>query len=291
MTRNALLVAGPLALDDLPQQQGLLGGGGGYAAIAASALVPTQLWARGGSHISAQVRGILERRQIDLAGVTWEGPTARWSGTGFASTGPVLPTIEPTNAENLGAVLAIDLPPACGARAFAAFAKLDGAATRPVIVAPRPADCTAHPGWLQECAKVADVLILPAALAAAAEGAALSDPLALAERIRTWGAKCVVLTRGPFGGLVVYQNKATTYPAMPITVVEPTGIGSAFAGVLAAWCAGAGKADFNAIKRGLAMASAVASICAQGVGPKKLLTADNKEYSERFNKLRRTNKF
>ena len=68
-------------------------------------------------------------------------------------------------------------------------------------------------------------------------------------------------------------------------------LASAFAGALAAWCAGAGKADFNAIKRGLAMASAVASICAQGIGPKKLLAADNKEYSERFNKLRRTNKF
>nr|MBA3685511.1 hypothetical protein [Planctomycetota bacterium] len=119
----------------------------------------------------------------------------------------------------------------------------------------------------------------------------LADPLALAARAQAMGAKCVVLTRGMFGGLVVYQGKATTWPAMPVAVVEPTGIGSAFAGALAGWLAGMGKADFAAVKRGLANASAVGGICAQGVGPRKLLAANAKEYIERFNKLRRIQKF
>jgi hypothetical protein len=39
------------------------------------------------------------------------------------------------------------------------------------------------------------------------------------------------------------------------------------------------------------MASAVGSICAQGIGPRKLLTADRNEYLERFNRLRRAHKF
>ena len=59
----------------------------------------------------------------------------------------------------------------------------------------------------------------------------------------------------------------------------------------AAWCAGAGKADFRAVKRACAMASAVGGICAQGQGPLKLLAADRKEYLERFNRLRRAEKY
>lgn len=291
MPRQALLIAGPLCLDDLPEESGLLGGGGGYAAMGAGPITPTQLWARGGDTITPQVRGILTRRRIDLSGVTWEGPTARWSPTGFAHTGGVLPALEPTAAEDLGAVLLIDLPPAEGRRALAVVARLAKAETRPLLIAPRPADCAADHDYLRECATVADVLILPAAMAASMEGEAISDPLVLAGKLRALGAKCVVLTRGAYGGLVSYQQKATTWPALPVEVVEPTGIGSSFAGALAAWCATQGHADFSTIKRGLAMASAVASITAQGIGPRKLLTADSKEYVERFNKLRRTNKF
>jgi sugar/nucleoside kinase (ribokinase family) len=291
MPRQALLVAGPLCLDDLPEQQGLLGGGGGYAAMGAGPITPTQLWARGGDAITPNLRAIFTKRRIDLAGVTWEGPTARWSPTGFSHSGGALPAIEPTEAEELGAVLLIDLAPADGRRALSVVSRLPKAETRPLLIAPRPADCAADHDYLKECAAAADVLILPAAMAASMEGDALSDPLALAGRIRALGAKCVVLTRGAFGGLVSYQQKATTWAALPVEVVEPTGIGSSFAGALAAWCATQGHADFSTIKRGLAMASAVASITAQGVGPRKLLTAESKEYVERFNKLRRTNKF
>nr|MBA3686934.1 hypothetical protein [Planctomycetota bacterium] len=173
MTSQALLVAGPLVLDDIGEDHALLGGGGGYAVIAASAFVKTQLWARGGKDISPQVRGILERRGIDMAGVSWDGATPRWTTSGFTAGGPLLSDVEPTSAENLGGVLLIDLPPAEGKRAIAAIAKLHGAATRPVVVAPRPADCqTDH--YLEACAAAADVLILPGAAAAAAEGAGLA---------------------------------------------------------------------------------------------------------------------
>jgi len=291
MPRQALLIAGPLCLDDLAEQKGLIGGGGGYAAMGAGPIAPTQVWARGGDAFTPQLQAILTKRRIDLSGVTWEGPTARWTANGYTHTGGALPAIEPTSADELGAVLLIDLTPADHRRAVEVVARLDGAETRPLIVAPRPADCAANHDFLRECAAGADVLILPAAMAASMEGEAISDPLTLATKIRALGAKCVVLTRGAFGGLVSYQQKATTWPAMPVEVIESTGIGSSFAGALAAWCAAQGKADFSTIKRGLAMASAVASITAQGVGPRKLLTADSKEYVERFNKLRRTAKF
>ena len=111
-----------------------------------------------------------------------------------------------------------------------------------------------------------------------------------ARTLESLGAKCVILTAGPLGGLIVYRQKATTYPALPVETTDGTGVGAAFAGALAAWLTGAGKDDFRAIKRGCAVASGVAGICAQGIGPKKLLGADRKEYLERFNRLRRAAK-
>ena len=125
----SLLIAGPLALDDLPQAKGLLGGAGGYAAMAAAPLAHTQLWARGGQDITPQVRSILERRGIDLAGVDWTGPTLR----GSASDSPALPEVEPTGADDLGAVLIAGLAPDEWRRAQRVIHALPGSEGRSLV--------------------------------------------------------------------------------------------------------------------------------------------------------------
>jgi len=280
--KQALLIAGPFVLDDLGDQTNLLGGAGVYAAMGARPVTPTQLWSQAGVEVDERLRGILEHRRIDLAGVDCTGAVARWRPSGFQPGRSVLPERSPTNPENLGAVLLIDLPMVELRRALEVIGRFPKADTRPVVIAPRAAD----PGEadLATAAAAADVLILPLTLAA-------GDPLGFAGRLQASGAKCVCLTAGMAGGIVVYQQKATTWPALPVEIIEATGIGSSFAGALAGACAEQGKADFSTIKRGLAVASAVASITAQGVGPKKLLAADAKVYEERFNRLRRTHKF
>lgn len=280
--KGSLLIAGPFALDDIGEDTGLLGGAGAYAAMGARPLTHTQLWARAGADVDTQRRGYLEHRRIDLSGVTWDGAVSRWRQGTFTDNGPVLPDVEPTDAENLGAVLLIDLPMNELRRALDVVGRLAKSATRPVVIAPRAADPGAAD--LATAAAAADVLILPLAMAA-------GDPLGFAARLQAAGAKCVCLTAGAAGGIVIYQQKATSWPALPVPVVEATGIGSSFAGALAAACAADNKADFSTIKRGLAVASAVATITAQGVGPRKLLQADAKVYEERFNRLRRTHKF
>lgn len=282
----SLLIAGPLALDDLPQGKGLLGGAGGYAAIAAAPLAHTQLWARGGQDITTQVRGILEHRGIDLSGVTWNGPTLR-GGLGTTPVTNALPDVEPTDAEKLGAVLVIGLAPDEWRRAISVVQALPGGDTRTLVAAPRPADLDDARFRAEVCA-AADVLVLSAAKAIALT--VTNDAYEAARVLVSEGAKCVVLTAGPVGGLILYRQKATTYPALPIESVDHTGVGAAFAGALAAWLTGAGKDDFRAIKRGCAVASGVAGICLQGPASKKLLGADRKEYLERFNRLRRAAK-
>lgn len=285
---STLLIAGPLALDDLAQGSGLIGGVGGYAAIAAAPLARTQSWARGGTGYTAELRGILERRAIDLSGTDWEGTTPHGTAQGFLANGPLLADVEPTSAEDLGGVLLIGLPPEEWRLAQDAVKRLPGGDTRLLVASPRPQDLR-DPAFRALCCGAADILVLSAARAI--ELSAAANPLAAARFFQELGAKSVVLTAGMLGGLLVYRQKVVTYPAMPVEVVDPTGTSAVFPGALAAWCAGADKDDFRTIKRGCAVASAVAGICLQGIGPKKLLAADRKEYLERYNRLHRLAKF
>lgn len=289
MSNKTLLVAGPIALDDIAGSTNLIGGSGAFAAMAAAPIAPTQLWARAGKDLNQTLRGILERRQIDLAGVGYEGETPRFRNGVFESHGSCLPEVTPINANNLGAIAIVGLPPADGRRALDVAASLPGALERILVTAPRPNDCQKDPAYLTDCAKSATVLILP--LEAAMNLTKASNPLTAAYALQDHGAKAVVLTAGILGGLLIYKNIQTTYPALPVEVVEPTGVHATFAGVLAAWCADEGKAHYNTLKRGVAIASVIAGMCALGVGPKKLLSIGHREYFERFNTLRRVEKY
>lgn len=284
----ALLIAGPLALDDHPQQAGLLGGVGGYAAMAAGPLNPTQLWARGGSDFTPQLQGILERRGIDLAGVTWDGPTPRGTPAGFVPGGTLLPDIEPTDAQDVGAVLLIGLPPDEMTRALRVVQNLPQAEDRPVLISPRPEDLQ-DPAYRQLIGRTADVLILSVAKAQVLTGT--TSALAAGQALQADGAKAVILTAGALGGVLLYAQKVTTYPALPVETVDKLGVSAAFPGAVAAWVAGSGTADWSTLKRACAVASGVGGLTAQGIGPKKLLASSHDDILERFNRIRREQKY
>ena len=282
-----LLIAGPLALDDLPSGTGLLGGVGGYAAMAAAPLATTQLWCRGGRDLTPYLKDLLGRRGVDLAGVSFDGPTPHGTTDGFVPGGPLLADVEPTSADDLGGVLLIGLPPDEMRRALRVVQALPKAESRSLFVSPRPADLV-DATFRRELLSATDVLVL--SVTKACEVTATTSPLAAARALQADGAKAVVLTAGQLGGLVTYGDKATTYPALPVETVDAYGVSAAFVGALAGWCAGAGKTDFRSLKRGCAVASAVGCITAQGPGPKKLLAADRKEFLERYNRLKRAAK-
>lgn len=284
----ALLIAGPLALDDHPQQAGLLGGVGGYAAMAAGPLNPTQLWSRGGTEIKAQLQGILTRRGIDLAGVSWTGPTPRGTPEGFLPGGNLLPDIEPTDATDVGAVLLIGLPPAEMTRAIRVVQQLPGSAERPLLISPRPDDLLDQT-YRDLIGRTADVLILSVSKAQSITGT--TTALAAAEALRVDGAKAVILTAGALGGLLLYAQKVTTYPALPVPTVCKLGVSAAFPGAVAAWVAGVGRADYSTLKRACAVASGVGGLTAQGIGPRHLLASSHGDIIERFNRLRREHKY
>jgi sugar/nucleoside kinase (ribokinase family) len=283
-----LLIAGPTALDDHPRQNGLLGGVGLYAAIAAAPLARTQLWSRAGNGINNQLKAIITRHGIDLAGVSWDGPTPHGGPNGFEPGGPLLPDIEPTDAASLGAVLLIGLPPDEWRRAQRVALALPGAAERPLVASPRPGDL-ADPGFRAEVCRCCQLLVL--SVAQACRITATSDPLSAAQALQKDGARAVALTASALGGLLVYGQKTTTWPTWPVPVVDKAGVSAAFPGAVAGWLAGPGRADWTNLKRACAIASGVGAICAQGIGPKKLFDSTRADYLERFNRIRRDNKF
>jgi sugar/nucleoside kinase (ribokinase family) len=70
------------------------------------------------------------------------------------------------------------------------------------------------------------------------------DPLTAARRFRDLGARCVVVTCGADGCLIVDDDGERTLPAHRAPVVDTTGCGDAFsAGVIVARCAGWGIDD------------------------------------------------
>ncbi len=287
MPTQTLLVAGPCHLDDLTQQEGLIGGAGAYAAIAAAALTPCQLWARTGDGFSKHCEQILERRRVDTAGLINEGDCNRYSDGKMHCNGPALPSLSPHDAQNVGATLCIDLPHNEAKRAWQALNSLKGANKRIAIQAPGH-NCNSIEE-LNAWAAEADLLVIDYHKISTLLNQ--DDPLELMNRIQDMDCESIVMCNGNFGGLIQYKNKTSGFLAIPSNSKDPTGSFSSFVGVLSGSLCSQGKLDFRGLKRATATASAVASSCAQGIGPKKLLELGRNEYQQLYNKLRRTSKF
>ena len=286
MKARACLVAGPLSLDDLPEAPDTLGGSGFYAAAAAAPFALSQLWARAGD-LGPHLRRIISARHIDQAGLSYEGPIRHWSPQQGCQD-PVLPDLQPVRSQDLACVLLIDLPGKEMDRAVAALQGM-GESSYPLLIAPQLAHCQEDPDLLNRCCRSATLLCLDCDSAQALTG--YDDPLSAALDLQQRGAKSVALSAGSLGGLLCYQQKRCTWPAYPLPLRDHRGVRAALWGSLCGALAEAQSCDWRSLKRGLALSSGVASICGQGIGPKKLLSANRSDYQDRFTALRRNSKF
>lgn len=264
-----LLIAGPSRLEDHGGRQGLLGGAGIYAALAAAPLLLTQLWSQGGPEFNERLLGYLHARRVDLAGFVTEPGTS------------LLPAAEPVSAEGLGAVLAACLPIAELERCHRVTQGLGG----PLLLVLAPSE--AGRSELLAAAAHADLLIAGCAQATTALG---GDPMRSAQTLQEAGARTVALCAGPLGGLLAYKQKACTWPSMPVPDEPHPGRRAIFAGVLAGQLARHGHLDFRHLKRFAATAGAVAAAYARGPGPLKLMDAGAEDYHGAWLRLRRTAK-
>ncbi|MFW5845593.1 MAG: hypothetical protein ACOCXJ_05140 [Planctomycetota bacterium] len=284
MPRAALLIAGPAGLDDCDNGQRLIAGAGASAAIAAAPFAPTQLWARVGPDYPEQCRQLLDERRIDHSGLIAEGAatSSRQLRDGTVQhQGPDLPQAEPHDPALLGGCAVIGLPAQEAERAVRVLQALPG--ERWLLAAVAAAACQRE--HLLRMAAASDVLIAPTDAAGAALGS--DDALATAKILQEAGARCIALSAGPLGGLLLYKQKACTWPADPTTPKPGAAPGAVFAGALAGFLCEHGKIDFRGLKRGLQLASAITGASLGGIGSKRLLNLDRGAYQELFNRLRR----
>ena len=101
------------------------------------------------------------------------------------------------------------------------------AARAPVLLNAAPVRWPVHP-LLPRC--VALVVNQPEAR----HLAGADDPAAAARNLVTSGAPCVIVTLGAAGCLLADRGSLTRFPAAPVAVVDSSGAGDAFCGVLAA---------------------------------------------------------
>lgn len=286
MARGTLLLAGPVVLDVLDHGSPLLSGDGALAAMAAAALVPTQLWARAGTDLPQAAWEVLRRRRVDSSGLITDGLCHRreLATAALQRHGSDLPDEEPGDPEELACCAAVGLQSGELRRALDCFRALPRADHRLHCIGLIGDD----PHLVEACAGRADLLVLSARQACAGTGSA--DPLVAAGRLIGAGCTAVALTAGPFGGLLRYKNKCTTWPADPITPKDDHGALAVFTGCLVGALCEHGQIDWRVLKRACWTASAVAAASLREYGPRRLLQYDRSGYQELFNRLRRNGK-
>jgi sugar/nucleoside kinase (ribokinase family) len=108
-----------------------------------------------------------------------------------------------------------------------------------------------------------------------------------AAAVRKLGPQRLVVKRGEYGAMLFDDDGVFFTPAYPLEdEVDPTGAGDSFAGALLGYLAAVGTLDGPSLRRGLTLASAVASFCVEGVGPTKLKAVQRADVMMRVEALR-----
>ena len=101
------------------------------------------------------------------------------------------------------------------------------------------------------------------------------------------GPKRLIMKRGEYGAMLFDKDGVFFTPAYPLEEeIDPTGAGDSFAGALLGYLAAAGTIDGPTLRRGLRLASAVASFCVEGVGAAKLKNVHRADVMMRLEALR-----
>ena len=94
-----------------------------------------------------------------------------------------------------------------------------------------------------------------------------TDAEAALSALAAAGARVVVVTLGSDGALLADGRRRVTFPALPVAVVDATGAGDAFSGVLAAWLADGRTLDDAVAAANVAAALSVTRPGARGGMP------------------------
>lgn len=292
-----LLIVGSMAFDDLdlPSEKArdVVGGSATYASIAASLFAPARIVAVVGEDFPDATLVALRERGVDTSGVERaKGKTFRWWGryadnlssrtsldtqlNVFADFRPVLPeSFKDTPYVMLG-----NIHPALQLEVLAQ------------IRAPRMVVADTMNFWIEGERKLLGEVLAKLDLLVINDEelrqlAGVHNIRRAAAVVRALGPKKLVVKRGEYGALLFDDAGTFFTPAYPLEgEIDPTGAGDTFAGALLGYLANVGEIDTASVKRGMMMASAVASFCVEDVGTRRVERLSRSELGARLDELR-----
>ena len=293
----SLVVIGTLAYDSVEtaedKRENALGGSAMYCAVAAAPYVKPTLVAVVGDDFNPDQIAMLEDRGIDMSGVeTVEGgKTFRWGGryepdwntrhTTYTELN-VLETFEPK------------LPAAAKKSEFVFLANAHPTVQMQAleqVESPKFSVADTMNLWIEiarpdldQLLRTIDGLVLNDEEARMLTGE--SNLIRAAQKVLELGPKVVILKKGEHGAFLLGSGLHFSLPAYPVTdVIDPTGAGDCFAGGFMGWCAKAGDASPETLKRAMLHGTVAASYCVQGFSVEDIADRSMDDYQKRFDDL------
>lgn len=292
-----VLIVGSMAFDDLElpsvNAKDVVGGAATYAAYAASLFAPVRIVAVVGDDFPRSVLEELGERDVDVAGVELaKGKTFRWAGRYAAN----LASRETLDTQlNVFADFRPKLPQSYGDSPYVLLGNIQPQLQLDVLAqikSPKFVAADTMNFWIsgerkklgEVLSKIDTLMINDEELRQLAE---IHNIRRAASAVLKLGPKRLIVKRGEYGAMLFDADGVFFTPAYPLEEeVDPTGAGDSFAGALLGYLAAAGTLDGPTLRRGLTLASAVASFCVEGVGPAKLKAVQRADVMMRVETLR-----
>jgi len=291
--KDTVLVVGSVAFDDLEMPSGVfndvLGGAATYSSIAASLLTPIRLVGVVGDDFPEAHLEALRHRGVDTAGVERaKGKTFRWRGRYSED----LMSRETLDTQlNVFADFRPKIPAAYRASSFVLLGNIHPKLQLDVLTQverPKLVIADTMNFWisgeakaLAEVLKKVDLLVINDEEARQLSG--VHNLVKAAREIRARGPKQIIIKRGEYGALLFDDVGTFFVPGYPLEeVLDPTGAGDSFAGGLVGYLASHGDASPGALRRAMFFAASLASFCVEGIGPRRLLTAQRQDLRQRL---------
>jgi sugar/nucleoside kinase (ribokinase family) len=296
-TADHVLIVGSMAFDDLElpsvNAKDVVGGAATYAAYAASLFSPVRVVAVVGEDFPRAVLEELHERDVDCDGVERaQGKTFRWKGR-YASNLASRETLD--TQLNVFADFRPKLPPKFTDSQYVLLGNIQPQLQLDVLAqmkSPRFVAADTMNFWIsgerkklgEVLSKIDTLMINDEELRQLSE---IHNIRRAAAAVLRLGPKRLIVKRGEYGAMLFDSDGVFFTPAYPLEdEIDPTGAGDSFAGALLGYLAAAGTLDGPSLRRGLRLASAVASFCVEGVGAAKLKIVQRADVMMRLEALR-----
>jgi sugar/nucleoside kinase (ribokinase family) len=294
-----LLVVGSVALDSVetPGQtrENVLGGSAVYFSYAASYFTPVRLVGAVGEDWPAEYTQLLQKRQIDTAGlrVIPGGKTFRWRGRYHRNMNDretlevqlnVLGEFDPVLPESFTRCPFLFLANGSTRTQLKVLDQCPGASL--VVADTMDLWIRTEPDELRQLLQRIDGLVLNDSEAKLLTG---EDNLVRAGReVRAMGPAFVVIKKGEHGAMFFSQHETYVLPAYPTpTVVDPTGAGDSFAGGMMGYLAQQGNFEPKTLKEAMAYGILVASFTVEDFSLDRLASISREDLDQRMEEYRR----